>query len=189
MKLNYSKKILILSLFSFLTVLSVDIIFTGFLVNKIIGINDKVKQINTSSYVREKEFSLKDSIARSEIERGELEKYFIGTGNVGTLNFTKYLEELALKMGVTQKKSLEDVVIKGLETSDIVSAIRYRFNVSGKWENVYNFLLALETLPKVMSLNSVSFNLNSGTVSLNDVRTVDKIWSVDLDFSVAKLKK
>ena len=188
MKIKYSKKIFVISLVGLIVVLVLDIVFTNFLIQKIISINNKIKQINISSLEREKELVLEGLVANSDSNRQELEKYFVGAGNVEAVNFTKYLEDLALEMGVSQKKSLVDEPVKGLESSKVVSSIRFRFNVSGKWEKVYNFLLAIENLPKVVLLNNVSFNINSDSVSTEGGKIIDKIWSVDLDFSVVKLK-
>ena len=69
MKLNYSKKVLVASLITFVCVLALDIIFTNLLLDKIVSINDKVRQIDISSREREKELNLKDSIASSKNER------------------------------------------------------------------------------------------------------------------------
>ena len=178
MKINYSKKILIISIVTFVMVIVLNIIFTNLLLNKINDINNKVKQLETSSQEREKALSLKDSVLSSVTEREELLKYFVGSGNAETVKFTKFLEDLALGMNLTQKKTLEYESVSGVGGSEVVSIIRFRFVVSGKWLNVYNFLQAIENLPKVASLNSTSLNYNS----------LEKNWSADLDFSVAKLK-
>ena len=184
MKLNYSKKILIISVVTFLCVLILDIVFTNLLINKIYSINDKVKQLDISSREREKELNLKDSISSSKIEREKLQRYFVGAGDAETVNFTKYLEALALEKGVSQTKTLAYEPAVGLETSDIVSAIRFRFSLSGQWANVFSFIKAIENLPKVSYINSVSVNLNSEAPSAKGGR----IWSADIDFSVIKLK-
>ncbi len=178
MRLNHSKKIFILSLISFFCVLILSIVFTNLLLDKIISINDKVKQLDISSRERERELNLKDSIASSKIERENLGGYFVGAGNAETVKFTEYLEDLATNLDLTQKKSLDYEPIGELKSSEVVSAIRFKFNVSGSWSNVFAFLRAIENLPKVSHLNNVSLNLNSES----------KIWSADLDFLVVKLK-
>lgn len=188
MKLTYSKRILILSIIVLAVVLALDIIFTEMLLSKIININEKVKQLNLSSQEREKELTLRESIVSSKDEREKLLTYFVGPGNAETVEFTKYLEDLALVNGVTQKKSLGYEAVSELNSSNVVSAIRFRFNVSGKWTNVFNFLRAIENLPKVAYLNSVSLNVSSEAVSAKDIKSGNKIWSADLDFSVIKLK-
>jgi hypothetical protein len=188
MKLNYSKKILIISLLIFILIILLDIFITKLLLNKITSINDKVKQLNISSAEREKELNLRDSIISSDLEREKLTSYFVGAGNAETVEFTKYLEDLAIKNGVSQKKSLASEAVNELNSSDIVSALRYRFNVSGKWANIYNFLQAIENLPKIALLNSVSLSVSAEAVSAKELKTTGKIWSADLDFSVIKLK-
>ncbi len=188
MKFNYSKRILILSLIFFTGVIILDVIFTNLLVDKIVKINNKVKQLNISSQEREKEIKLKDLIIDSKADREKLTEYFVGAGNAETLEFTKYLEDLALKEGVTEKKTIIEEPIVGLPSADTISAIRFRFNVIGKWANIYNFLQAIENLPKVVYLNSVSVSLNSGAVSAKEIKAGTKTWSADLDFSVIKLK-
>ena len=184
MKLNYSKKVLVASLITFVCVLVLDIIFTNLLLDKIVSINDKVRQIDISSREREKELNLKDSIASSKNEREKLLGYFVGAGDAETGTFTKYLEDLALANGVTQNKSLAYEPVIGLESSDVVTAIRFKFSISGRWANVWSFIQAVESLPKVSYLANVSLNLNSEAVSAK----TGKIWSADLDFSVVKLK-
>lgn len=185
MKLNYSKKILIASIVVFVVVIILDVVFTELLLGKIVSINDKVKQQDISSMERLKELTLKDSIANSEAERKELGEYFVGAGNIETVEFTKYLESLAAEAGVTEKKTLGYEPVGELASSGVLTAIRYKINISGKWPNVYNFLRAVESLPKVSYLNAVSFSLNSEST---DVKSVGKVWSADLDFSVVKLK-
>ncbi len=189
MRLNYSKKILILSLVVFASILTLDIIFTNMLLGKIVSINDKIKQSDISSQKREEELILKGLIASSKVEREKLTGYFVGAGNAETVNFTKYLEELALEAGVTQRKSLDYESANELSSSEIVSAIRYRFNVTGKWTNVFYFLQMIENLPKVLSLNNISVSVNPGAVSASEAKSGAKTWSADLDFSVVKLKK
>jgi hypothetical protein len=188
MKLNFSNKILITAIITFIIILVLDVVFTKLLLNKIYSINDKVKQLEISSQEREKELNLRESVESTKLEREKLSGYFVGAGEAETLEFTKYLENLALEMGVTQKKSLDYEAVGALSSSDVVSAIRYRFNVSGKWANVYSFLQAVENLPKVAYLSSVSFSLNSEIISPKEAKTGSKIWSADLDFSVVKLK-
>jgi hypothetical protein len=163
-----------------------DIIFINLLLGKIIDINDKVKQLDISSQSREKTLNLQDSIVSSESEREKLAAYFVGAGDASTVEFTKYLENLALETGVTQKKSLAYEPVNGLESSNVVSAIRFKFNVSGKWANILAFLQAIENLPKVVSVNNVSFNMNSTLRGVN--KSAGQNWSADLDFSVVKLK-
>ncbi len=178
MKINYSKKVLIFSTVVLIGVLVLDVIFTDLLLGRIMSINDKVKQWDISTQERAREVSLKSSIASSKDDREKLIGYFVAAGDVETLNFTKYLEDLALQNKVTQKKTLAYEAISELGSSDVVSAIRYRFSISGSWNNISNFLQAIENLPVISTINSVTFSVSS-----------DKVWSADLDFSVAKLKK
>jgi hypothetical protein len=180
MKLNYSKKMLIVSLVVFLVVFVLNSVFLNLLWTRIIGINDKVKQIDISTQEREREMILRDLIVNTKEQREKLASYFVGTGNADTVGFTEYLENQAKKTGVTQKKSLAYDEVKELGISEQVSAIRYKFNVSGNWTNVFNFLRTIENLPKVGYLNTVVFNANTD-------KTSGKIWSADLDFSVIKL--
>jgi hypothetical protein len=178
MKLNYSKKILIIAVVTFLVVIILNIIFTNLLMNKIVNINTKVEQLDISSQEREKALDQRDSVLGSVSDREELDKYFVGAGNIETVNFTKYLEDLSFTMGVVQRKTLDYEAIPEMTDSSIVSVIRYKFNISGKWSNVYNFLQAIETLPKVAHLNGTSLNYDN----------INKNWSADIDFSVIKLK-
>jgi len=178
MKLNYSKKIFIISIITLAGILVFDIIFTNLLLGKITDINNKIKQLNISSQERERELNLKDAIQGSKLGREELEKYFVPAGNAETVVFTKFLEGLAAAAGVTQSKTLDYSPVVGLENSGLISALHFRFTVSGSWVNVFNFLRAIENLPKVSIVNSVSFYHDSG----------GKNWSADLDLSVIKLK-
>lgn len=189
MKIKYSKKVLILALIVFSGVIVLNVFFANILLVKIFSINDKVNQLNISSQKRERELALKDFIVSSSLDREKLAGYFIGAGNAETVEFTKYLEDLALVAGVTQKKSLNYEAISELDSAEVVSAIRFKFNVSGKWENVFTFIQLVENLPKVLSLNSVFLNVSSEAVSVKDVKSGRKVWSADLDFSVAMLKK
>ncbi|OHA46453.1 MAG: hypothetical protein A2541_00595 [Candidatus Taylorbacteria bacterium RIFOXYD2_FULL_36_9] len=186
MKLTYAKRIFIWSVIIFVLVLISDIIFTNLLLTKIMNINNKIRQLDISSQERLKELSLKDLIVSSETERKDLTDYFVGAGNAETVEITKYLENLAMEMGVTQRKTLDDDIISGLSSSETVSAIRFRLNVSGRWSNVFNFLQAIERLPKVLSLNSAILSVNSEATAIKEAG--NKIWSADLDFSVVKLK-
>lgn len=179
MKSNHSKIILIISVLTILAVIVLNVIFTNMLLNKIVAINDKIKQIDFSSQERENALAVKESVLSSVKERAELATYFVWSGNIETVKFTKFLEDLALEKGVTQRKTLDYETIETLNSSENVSAIRYKFIISGKWSNVYNFLMAIENLPKVARLNNASLSYSEG----------NKSWSADLDFSVIKLKK
>lgn len=178
MKINYFKKILIIAVLTFVVVLILDFVFTNILLGKIISINDKVRQLDISSQERERELSQKDSVASTEAERAKLAGYFVNSGNTATVDFTKYLENLALQSNVTQSKSLNYEPVTGMASSDILSVIRYRFLVTGKYENVYSFVRAVENLPKISYINSLSMNYDSS----------NKSWSADIDFSVVKFK-
>jgi hypothetical protein len=188
MKLNYSKKIFIASIIILVVIVVLDVVFSDLLFNKIISINNKVRQLDISSQERERELMLKDSIVSTKEEREKLITYFVPAGDAETVEFTKYLEKLALNMGVTQKKSLNYEPVSDLPSSDIVSAIRYKFIISGKWSNVYNFLLAIENLPKVLIINGINLNVSVVEDSATSTKVVGKIWSAEIDFSVVKLK-
>lgn len=188
MKLSYSHKVMIVSVSLLVLVLIADIVFTRLLMSKIVSINDKVKQLDISSQERLKELTFRASVDSSKVEREKLESYFVGPSNSDTVEFTKYLEGLAGDMNLELKKTLEYEPVGGLSSSDIVSSIRYRFNVSGRWNDVYNFIQTIENLPKVSVLRAVSLNSDSNIVSAKDVKAGTRTWSADLDFSVGRLK-
>ncbi len=188
MKLNHSKKILILAIPIFFLVLILNIVFVYLLLSTIDSVNNKVRQLNISSQKREEELLLKGLISSFSSEREKLSQYFIGMGNADVVAFTKYLEDLALNIGVSQKKTLAYEPMNELKDSETVSTIRFRFSISGKWSNVFNFLQLLENLPKVTNINSVSMFVNSEAVSIKEIKSGSKVWSADIDFSVVKLK-
>ena len=180
MKLNYSKKILIISTVIFLVIFILNIISCNLLWTRIVSINDKIRQIDISTQERGREMVLRDLIANTREQREKLSSYFVGAGNAETVEFTEYLENQAKKVGVTQKKSLAYDEVEELGVSEQISVVRYKFNVSGGWTNVFNFLGVIENLPKVGYLSTVTFNADIDKNS-------PKIWSADLDFSVIKL--
>jgi len=188
MKLNYSKKILILAMLLFLVVFVSNIIFIYLLFGTINGVNDKVRQLNISSQKREEELLLKDMISDFRPEREKINQYFVGAGNADIVAFTKSLEDLADAYGVSQRKTLSHEPISELKNSETVSNLRFRFNVSGKWANVFNFFQSIETLPKVIKINSVVLSVNSSALSAKEVKTNEKTWMAEIDFSVVKLK-
>jgi Tfp pilus assembly protein PilO len=73
-----------------------------------------------------------------------------------------------------------------MTNSEFVSAIRFRFNVSGSWQNVFDFLRTIENLPKISYLSGINLTMNTSDISVKDGK--NKTWSLDLDFSVIKLK-
>lgn len=177
MKLNHSKKSLILSTTLFLVVLGANILFANLLVIKITTINDQIRQSVISSQERERNLNLRDSILNSVSERSKLEKYFVGVGDAETANFISYLESEAKKVGlVSDIKSVGYEPVAEIGSSEIVSLIRFRLSVNGKWSNVFTFIQTLENLPKISTVNAISLDHNSG------------VWSAEIDFSVAKLK-
>jgi hypothetical protein len=188
MKFDYTKKILIISILVFVTIVIEDIVFTNTLVSKIISINSKTVEMNVIAEEKIRETNLGESIAETEVERKLLDQYFVGSGNADTVEFTKNLEILAKDFNLTQNKTLNYEPAVGLESSESVSVIRYRFDVSGKWSDVYNFIQAVENLPKVAYVNSVNLNLNSGLSSAKRAGWANKIWTANLDFSVLKFK-
>jgi Tfp pilus assembly protein PilO len=178
MKLNYSQKIFLVSLIIFVMVFILNIIFSSLLWNKVLDINDKTKQINISTQEREREVNLKDLLIKTATDREKMNQYFVGEGNIETVKFTEYLEGLAKKAGVAQEKSLAYEEVGKMNESEFVSAIRYKFKVSGNWASVYNFMRSMESLPKVGYLNNLKLSA--------DIKE-SKIWSLDIDFSVIKL--
>jgi Tfp pilus assembly protein PilO len=186
MKLVYSKKILILALVVFVSVIVLDVVFTSLLLGKVSSINGKVKQLEDSSQERLKNLSLQESINSSKIQREKLTNYFVGPGNALTVDFTKYLESLASEASVTQKKSLNYEPVGELISSNVLTTIRYKFEVTGSWNSIFNFLQAIENLPKVAYLNGVSLNYNQGDALVKGEQTQG--WVATLDFSVIKLK-
>jgi hypothetical protein len=185
MKLNYSKKIFILVIIFFVLTITLTIIFSNLLVGKIVGINDKVKQLMISSAERERDLNLRDSIASSVAERQKLDQYFVGSGNGETADFISYFEALAKTSGVIQTIGFVGYENSGeLGASDTANLLRLRVNFSGRWENVYRFLQTVENLPRVVVVNSVSLN---DSFDLGSTKG-ERIWSADLDFSVGKLK-
>lgn len=187
MRLSYSQKILILSSVTLVIIVILDIIFTRLLMDKIVSINDKVKQLDFSTQERERALDLKDSIISTISDREKLDKYFIGTSNAEIAAFAKYLEDLAREAGVVEKKTLEYEPVAELASSQAVSVIRFRFNISGTWSNVFTFLQMIETLPKVASLNNVTLNLNSSPTTTKEAKSAGRIWTADLDFQVVKI--
>jgi Tfp pilus assembly protein PilO len=183
MKLNYSKRILIIAILIFIGVLVLDLIFSNLLLGKINGINERVRQLAISATEREKNLKLKDSIINSEQDRLKLEQYFVGASDAETADFISRLESLAKASGLTSSiKSVSYEPINDLNSSETVSFIRFKFSLTGKWSNVFTFLQEIENLPKIVLVQNASFDVNS------DLKNTVKIWSGDIDFSVVKLK-
>lgn len=188
MKIKNSQKILIFSIIVFIVIVILDTVFGNLLLNKIVDINDKVKQQELSSQSRLQELLLRDSIDSSVLERDQLNNYFVGSGNLEVVAFTEYLEGLAVENGVVQKKTLNYEALAGFSSSEFVSSIRYKVNISGKWSNVFAFIQAIENLPKAVFLNSISINANPNNSSVSNIKSGNGAWSADLDFSVVNLK-
>jgi uncharacterized membrane protein len=187
MKLSYSKKILILSALVFIGVVVLDVIFTNLLLNKIIGINDKVKQLTISSQERERNFILQDLVTSTKTERIKLEQSFVGVGDINTAEFIRSLELLAKSYSVTLViKSVGYEPVPEMASSEVVSLIKFKVNVIGKWDNVYGFLGKMENLSKVAMVTGVTFDANAG---FEGGKNQSKSWSADIDFSVVKLKR
>lgn len=188
MKLNYSKKIFIMSVLLLLLILIFNIIFLYLLFSKIESVNNKVKQLNISTEKRATDFILKDSVLSLSEEREKLSNYFIGMGDKETIDFTKYIEDLADSLNITQQKTLSLETIPNFASSETVSAIRYKINVSGPWSNVYHFILLMENIPKVTFLKSISLNTSLEASSLKEIKKNNRIWNANLDFVIVKSK-
>lgn len=186
MKINFSRKILIFSIIFLLIVVILNVFFINLSIVKIRDIKDKENQLNISTQEREKELLLKESIGNSIVNRALLEEYFVLNGNLETVEFTEYLESLANNMNLEHRKTLDYAPIGEMPNSEFISTIRFRFNVSGSWQNVFDFLRIIENLPKVSYLNNFSFSVNSDSTSAKNIK--NNIWSLDIDFSVIKLK-
>lgn len=177
MKLNYTKKIFIISVAILIGVTVLVFIFTNLLLGKIFSINDKVKQMTISSIERERNISLKESIYNSEKERIELSKYFIGLTDEDTAVFISQIENLGKLAGLTvDVKSVEYEKNPNFDNSNYLSLVRIRVNFNGKWNDVFGFLQKIETLSKIVLIHNVSLESSS------------RIWSGEVDFSVFKLK-
>ncbi len=188
MKINNSQKVLIFSGVVLIITIILDAIFGNLLLNKIVDINNKIRQQDISSQARLQELQLRDSIDSSGLERDKLNNYFVGSGNLEVVAFTEYLEDLAVEKGVVQKKTLNYEALASFPSSEFVSSIRYRTNISGKWSSVFAFIQAIENLPKAVFLNNISVGVNSDINSISNIRSSDNIWSADLDFSVVNIK-
>lgn len=183
MKLVFSKKILILAIGVLIIIVTLNITFASLLINNVSKINGKIEQLDISSQERERELNLRDSISNTIDGRKKLTDYFVKAGDPETVEFTKYLEALAVENGVEHNKTINYESIKGGESSPIVSAIRFKFSISGRWTNIFSFVQAVENLPKIVFINSVSIILNSANTTTN------RTWTANIDFTVAKLKK
>ncbi len=186
MKLNFSKKILLFSSLFMIGVFVIDFIFITLLIDKMVDIKDKENQLEISSQEREKELFLKESIINSEEKRSELEQFFVKDGNLETVKFTEYLEGLAYSMNLEHKKTLDYEPAKDLISAEFISAIRFRFSISGSWQNVFDFIRMIEKLPQISYLNTLALNVITSNISTKDFN--NQIWSADLDFSVLRLK-
>ena len=131
MKLNYSKRILIVSILAFALVLILDITFTNLLSGKIRSIQDKNKQIALSSQERERNLALKESVINSEAERQVLEQYFVPAGDAKTAEFISQLEAQAKAAGLAYTvKSVGYTAITGIATSSQnLTALKFKFSV------------------------------------------------------------
>lgn len=188
MKLNHLNKILILSLATIIIVLILGVFFANLLSDKIMSINNKIKQLDMVSQELERSLKSEVSIDSSLLEREKLAGYFVGSSNASIVEFTEYLEGIAKDFGVTHKKTLNYESINELQSSELVSALRFKFNITGKWADVFNFLQAIENLPKVARLNSASLSVNSEISFSEKSKPTNIIWSADLDFTVASIK-
>lgn len=177
MKLNYTKKIFIISAAVLVGIIILVLVFTNLLLGKIYSINDKVKQMTISSIERERNISLKESIHVSESDRGELAKYFMGSTDADTADFIGQLENLGKQLGLTVNvKSVEYEKNPNFDSSNYLSLVRVKVGFVGKWSGVFDFLQKIERLSKTTLIHGVSLDNSS------------KIWSGDIDFSVFKLK-
>lgn len=177
MKLDYSKKILIVSIAVFTAILVLAVIFSNLLFGKINSINDKVSQLSASAQEREKALSLKDSIDNSTTDRLKLEKYFIGAGDAETAKFVSDLESAAKASGLTSEiQSISYEAVSGIGSTSAVAFLRIRVNLIGKWSSLFGFLQTIENLPRVIFIQGVSLSAS------------DKAWSANIDFFVAGLK-
>lgn len=185
MKINFAQKVLLLFVLIFILVLAGNIVVGNFVYKKISDINNKIKQVTLSAEERERAAVLKDSLLNSEIDRDKLEEYFVGSTDADTANFITYIEGLARQNGlVYDVRNVAYEPVSELSNSEHINFIKFRVNVVGSWNNVFTFLQVIENLPKVVSLGSVSFD-NGPSLSS---KTRAKIWSADLEFSVARFK-
>ena len=176
MKLNYSKKVLILSIALFLLVLIFDLVFTNLLLGKVTNINNEVKQLTVSTQEREFSQSLKDSILKTEKDRTKLEQYFVAAGDARTAEFINQIEVLAKSSGLTPEvRAVDYEPVATAATSSTVSLVHFKLNIVGKWDNVFNFLQTIENLTKITLVQGVTLNASSA------------LWSGDIDFTILKL--
>ncbi len=179
MRINYSKKVLGFSFIVAVIVIILVAIFCSLLIEKIVGINDKVKQIEVSSQERERSATLRVSVANTQEGRENLNKYFISVN--GVINLIEQLENLAKETGVTL-----DIKFVGYEaikqvTADTLEQVKFKVAVSGSWSKVIKFFKLVETFPAVVYLDSTFLNLIAS-------KTKEQTWLLDLEFSVIKIK-
>jgi hypothetical protein len=189
MKINNSQKFLLISVMLLFVVLIFNAIFIYLLVDKIYDIKDKENQLNLSLKEREKEILLKEAVDDSTLERAELENYFVKYSNLDTVKFTEYLEDLADTMNLEHRKTLDYETISEIPNLEFVSMIRFKFSISGRWQDVFNFIRLIEVLPKVSSINNLILNVIVDNDLVKDSKYKRPIWSADLDFSVLRLNK
>lgn len=178
MRLNSSKKILVLTGIGFLIILVLDIVFIQAVSSRIVGIHHKGVQLDLSSTEREKDLAVKDAIRDSESDRVSLGSYFVGGTDAETALFIGSIETLAAQNGLEiDVKSVNYEPISAVKVSDQFSFIRLKVGVVGSWGEVFTFLKTIETLEKVVTVN--------GAVLQFDAEA--KTWLGDIDFSVVKI--
>jgi Tfp pilus assembly protein PilO len=161
-------------------VLSLGSIFTYF----IYSINSETATLITdtadSSKKSQQLASVRTALRENSATQREIDSVFVAEDSVSS--FIDSLESLAVKKSVSI--SLGSINIEPITGMTGIKQLRIRASSSGSWRDIMSFSASLESLPKAVSVQSLSINKE---VAPKDGAEASISWNATFDISVLVL--
>lgn len=156
MKTNTTKKVifltivivvLVVGIFSLLSKINEQIDFVSEVKKEIVVESSKVGSIS----------DIKKKTKELEMISDRIEKVLISESNA--VAFISLIEDLSANSGT--QIQIVNVDFRDPEAQGRLGILDLKFKITGSWENVTNFLSAIESLPYLVNINSLRFAVAS----------------------------
>jgi hypothetical protein len=114
-------------------------------------------------------------VNETTIDREYLKGLFVGKS--GTVAFIEKIESIASESGVSV--TISSLIVEPSTFADL-EKILIKFNAEGSWQNMYQFMLRVDSLPAALEWNRYSL--------FKQAKEGNNLWTLSGDLSVLKEK-
>lgn len=185
MKNKKSLIMLIVSIFTFLIMIGVFILFMRIIQNKNIHTSTVLSTLESKMIEKENFNVLENKVKEIQVTHEEINSYFLDKNKADL--FVGYLENLGLNFNT-------QVVVKSIEVSTVdKNTIMLKIEINGSFDNIMKTISLLENSPYNIFINSVYLNkeiisasVNTSNTSVNTPKTINTSsnWSAEVGFGI-----